>query len=298
MRLRSGARWRCKKEKLLGRVHLANVASLGEHNEIFAANRAVGRIALSVTTGGGRSRRTRVSEQGSLRVRFPNSVAGECEAVIVNTAGGIAGGDRFDLDFEVGEGARLAVSGAAAEKVYRSLGADAEITVRLKVAAGAALRWLPQETILFDQALLNRHIEINLERNASIVLAEAVMFGRAAMGETVEQGKLLDRWRVRHDGRLIFSETLRLVGGIAEKLAEPAVLNAGVALATILIVPGDETLATKLRAGQFTGEVGISAWNGIALARLCAHEGATLRGDLVQLLTALDRGPLPRLWLH
>lgn len=279
-------------------MRLTDAASLQKRDEIFAANRAIGRIALSVATDSGRTRRTRVHEQGSLRVRFPNAAASECEAVIVNTAGGIAGGDHFDLDFELAEGARLVVSGAAAEKVYRSLGPDAEIKVRLKVAAGATLRWLPQETILFDQALLNRSIDIELERDASIVLAEAMVFGRAAMGETVEQGKLLDRWRVRHDGRLVFAETLRLEGGIAEKLAEPAVLNAGVALATILIVPGDEALATKLRAGQFTGEVGISTWNGIALARICAREGATLRRDLIQLLTALDRGPLPRLWLH
>ena len=231
-------------------------------------------------------------------MRFPNAVTGECEAVIVNTAGGIAGGDRFHLDFELGEEARLVVSGAAAEKVYRSLGADAEIMLRLKVAPGATLRWLPQETILFDQARLNRRIDVDLQGDASIVLAEAVVFGRSAMGETVEQGKLVDRWRVCHDGRLIFAETLRLAGGIARKLAEPAVLKDSMALATILIVAGDEESATKLRAGPFTGEVGISAWNGIALARLCAPDGATLRRDLAQLLTTLDRGPLPRLWLN
>ena len=277
---------------------MTTAASLQKRDEIFAANRAVGRIVLSVAAESGHTRRTRVFEQGSLRVRFPKAAAGECEAVIVNTAGGIAGGDHFDLDFQLGEGARLVVSGAAAEKVYRSLGPNAEIMLRLKVAAGAHLRWLPQETILFDQARLNRSMDIELEPGAAIVLAEAMVFGRSAMGETVEQGKLVDRWRVRHDGRLIFAETLRLEGGIAEKLAEPAVLNAGVALATILILPGDEELATKLRAGPFTGEVGISAWNGIALARLCARDGAALRRDLVQLLTALDRGPLPRLWLN
>ena len=296
MKPRSGVRWRFKITRW--GMRLANAASLQRPDEIFAANRAVGRIALSVATEGAHTRRRRVHEQGSLRVRFPNAAAGECEAVIVNTAGGIAGGDHFNLDFELGERARLVVSGAAAEKVYRSLGADAEIMLRLKVAAGAALRWLPQETILFDRARLNRSIDVDLDGGASIVLAEAVVFGRSAMGETVEHGKLVDRWRIRHDRRLIFAETLRLEGGIARKLAEPAVLKGGMALATILIVPGDDDLATKLRAGSFTGEVGISAWNGIALARLCARDGATLRRDLVQLLTALDRGPLPRLWLN
>src|SRR5262245_49260771 len=101
----------------------------------------------------------RVHEEGSLRVRFPNADPGQCEAVIVNTAGGIAGGDRFDLDVEVGPRARLSVSGAAAEKIYRTHGPDAEISVHLNVERGATLHWLPQETILFDRTRMSRQID-------------------------------------------------------------------------------------------------------------------------------------------
>src|SRR5262245_49593746 len=86
----------------------------------FAANRAVGRVALTVATLDGRSRRARVREQGSLRVRFPHGDGEALDAVLVNTAGGIAGGDRFDIAVTVGEGARLTVTTAAAEKVYRA----------------------------------------------------------------------------------------------------------------------------------------------------------------------------------
>jgi urease accessory protein len=266
--------------------------------QVFDANRAIGRIELAVAANEGKTKRVRVHEEGSLRVRFPNADPGECEAVIVNTAGGIAGGDRFDLDVEVGAHARLSVSGAAAEKIYRTHGPDSEISVRLDVKSGGALRWLPQETILYDRTRMARQIDIELAEDASIVLAEAIVFGRSAMGEAVREGKVSDRWRVRRDGRLIFAETLKLDGAIAQKLSEKAVTNSGVAIATLLVIPGDDTLASTLRAleDRFAGEVGISAWNGIAVARFCACDGASLRRDLVLVLNTLNLGALPRLW--
>ena len=274
-------------------------ASVRKRDDIFAANRALGRIALTVAADKGLTRRKRVQESGSLRVRFPNSDLREPEAVIVNTAGGIAGGDRFDLDFALGEGARLVVTTAAAEKVYRALGPDASIAVKLSVGAGAALTWLPQETILFDRVRLSRSIDVDLAEDASLLLAESIVFGRSAMGETVAQGRLLDRWRVRRGGRLVFAETVRLEDGIAQKLSELAGLKGGAAIATLLMVPGDDDKVAALRAlsENFAGEVGISAWNGIAVVRLCARDGAALRRDLVLLLAAL-RTTLPRLWLN
>jgi len=270
-------------------------AALGQ---VFNANRAIGRLSLAVAAGAGRTRRTRVHEEGSLRVRFPNTDPGECEAVIVNTAGGIAGGDRFDLDVEVGAQARLSVSGAAAEKIYRTHGPDSEITVRLDVGPGGVLRWLPQETILFDRTRVSRRIEVDLARDASLVLAEAIVFGRSAMGESVNQGKMIDRWRVRRDGRLVFAETLDLQGAVAQQLSQKAVAGGAAAIATLLVIPGDDTLAAMVRAleGRFSGEVGVSAWNGIAVARFCARDGAALRRDLVLVLGALGLGALPRLW--
>jgi urease accessory protein len=269
-----------------------------DSDRIFAANRARGRIALGVIAADGRTRRTHVGEEGSLRVRFPNTTAAECEAVVVNTAGGIAGGDRFELEVDVGPLAELVVTGAAAEKVYRAIGTAATMHVRLSVADGGALRWLPQETILFDRSQLNRSIDVELAEGASLLLAEAVVFGRSAMGESVAHGKLVDRWRVRRGGRLVFAEALRLDGGIADILARPAVANGAAAIATVLLAPGSDDANAKVRAlgEQFGGEVGISAWNGIAVARLCARDGAVLRRDLVRLFAGLGGGPLPRLW--
>ncbi len=266
----------------------------------FAANRAVGRVCLAVAATPSGTRRTTTREDGSLRVRFPNACAGAPEAVLVNTAGGIAGGDRFAVDLALDAGAQLTVTTAAAEKIYRSLGPDACLDVCATLKDGAELMWLPQETILFDRARLARTITIALARSAKLLLAETIVFGRSAMGETVHEGSVIDRWRVRRDGRLVFAENFRLDGPVTGRLNEAAVAGGCTAIGTVLMVPGDDVAAAAVRSAyaQFRGEVGISAWNGVALARLAAGDGAALRHDLVALLSALGHRALPRIWLN
>jgi urease accessory protein len=274
-------------------------AALHSNAEIFAANRATGHVAFGVATHAGRTRRTRVHEDGSLRVRFPNAETQALEAVIVNTGGGMTGGDRFAVEIALGEGARLIAGTAAAEKIYRSTGPDAEMDVKLDIGEGAQLAWLPQETILFDRARLARRIDVDLADGASLLMAEAVVFGRSAMGEAMSQGFFTDRWRVRRAGKLVFADSARLDGKIAAKLGQGACAAGGIAIATVLIAPGDDATLNAVRAlaDGFAGEVGISAWNGIAVARLCAKDGAALRHDLIAVLAALNAG-VPRLWLN
>jgi urease accessory protein len=267
-------------------------------SETFARNRAIGRIALDVKASGGRTRRARVYEDGSLRVRFPTSRTDQCEAVLVNTAGGMTGGDHFSLELTAGSNANLLLTTAAAEKVYRSSGPDTTIDVRIRADEGAAIAWLPQETILFDQARLSRRIDVELAPDAAILMAEAVIFGRGAMGEVVQEGRLIDRWRIRRDRRLIFAETVRLDGAIAETLAQGTVAAGSAAIATVLIAPGADAQVAIVRALSLIGEVGVSCWNGLAAVRLCAKDGATLRHDLIMVLTALSPHPLPRLWIN
>src|ERR1700691_5099010 len=116
-------------------------------NEVLAVNRAVVSVELSITAAGGVSRRARVHEAGSLRVRFPNGDGhGALDAIIVNTAGGMAGGDRFHIDVKVDAGARVNLTTAAAEKIYRSLGPETLIDVKLNIGPSGTLAWLPQET--------------------------------------------------------------------------------------------------------------------------------------------------------
>src|ERR1700720_3276785 len=246
---------------------------------IFAANRAQGSVTFDVHQVEGVTRRRHLHESGSLRVRFPSPEADGLSAVFVNTAGGVAGGDRFDIDITAGEGTRLAVTTAAAEKIYRAAGPAARIDIALKAAAGAHLAWLPQEAILFDRARVLRRIDIDLAEGASLLLFEIVVFGRAAMGERMRHGEFVDRWRLKRGGRLVFAENIRLDGDIGEKLSRPAVAKGGAAIATALIVPGDEALVERIRGSSeaFGGEVGISAWNGFAMARFCAQDAARLR---------------------
>src|SRR5436305_12126132 len=110
---------------------------------IFAANRARGSVKFDVHQLGGITRRRDLHESGSLRVRFPSPEAEGLSAVFVNTAGGIAGGDRFDIDIAAGERSRLTVTTAAAEKIYRAQGPAAQVNITLKAAAESHLAWLP-----------------------------------------------------------------------------------------------------------------------------------------------------------
>ena len=267
---------------------------------IFAANRAQGSVTFDVHQVEGVTRRRQLHESGSLRVRFPSPEAEGLSAVFVNTAGGIAGGDRFDIETAAGEGSSLAVTTAAAEKVYRAQGPAAEVHITLKAAAGAHLSWLPQETILFNRARVSRRIDIDLADGASLLLCEIVVFGRSAMGERMLQGEFVDRWRMRRGGRLVFAETVRLDGDIGAKLAKPAIANGGVAIGTALIVPGDEALVERIGelSKSFGGEVGISCWNGFAMARFCAQDAARLRADMMAVLGRASAVGLPRLWLN
>jgi urease accessory protein len=267
---------------------------------IFAANRAQGAVTFDVHKVEGVTRRRHLHESGSLRVRFPSPETEGLSAVFVNTAGGIAGGDRFDIEIAAGAGSRVAVTAAAAEKIYRAQGPAAQVNIALKAAAGAQLSWLPQETILFDQARVKRRIDIDLAEDATLLLCEIVVFGRSAMGERMQKGEFVDRWRLRRGGRLVFAETVRLDGDIGEKLKRSAVARGGVAIGTALIVPGDEALVELIRelSKSFGGEVGISSWNGFAMARFCAQDAARLRADMMAVLGRASGSALPRLWLN
>jgi urease accessory protein len=276
----------------------ALVTSLAR-SSVFEANRARGAVRFDVHARDGVTRRGTLHESGSLRVRFPSPEDDGLSGVFVNTAGGVAGGDRFDIEISATDAARLTLTTAAAEKVYRAPGAAAQLNISLKAAAGAHLGWLPQETILFDRARVHRRFDIELDDASSLLLCEIVVFGRTAMGERVEQGEFVDRWRLRRGGRLVFAETVRLDGNIGAKLGRSAVAKGGAAIGTALIGPGDEALIERIREASesFVGEVGISAWNGFAMARFCAQDAARLRADMMAVL-ARTGAALPRLWLN
>jgi urease accessory protein len=267
---------------------------------IFAGNRAQGAVKFDVHHLDGLTRRRDLHESGSLRVRFPSAEDEGLSAVLVNTAGGIAGGDRLAIDIATGDAARLTVTTAAAEKIYRTDGPFAQLHIALKAEGRSHLSWLPQETILFDRARIRRQFDIELSEQASLLLCEIVVFGRLAMGERMRNGEFFDRWRLWRGGRLVFAENVRLDGDIGAKLARTAVAKGGAAVGTALIVPGDEALAERIRqlSQNFASEVGVSAWNGFAMARFCAQDASRLRADMMTVLGRASGSALPRLWLN
>ena len=269
-------------------------------DEIFSANRAKGGVRVEVSAVDGPTRLNDLHEHGSLRLRFPNPDGKGLSGVLINTAGGVAGGDVFSVDVTANAGAQITLTTAAAEKIYRSHGPDAELNVSLRAGEGACLSWVPQETILFDQSRVSRTIDIDLAESATLLLCEMVVFGRTAMGETLAEGRYVDRWRMRRGGKLVFAETMRLDGTIADRLARSAVASGGVAVGTALIVPGDDTLVERIRslAPVADCECGVSSWNGFAMVRFCAQDAARLRAQMIAVLVQADIAPLPRIWLQ
>ncbi len=180
----------------------------------------------------------RLEEAGPSRARFPRSGrrGAALEAVLINTGGGIAGGDAVATHMIARAGAHLVATTQAAEKIYRSDGAVSKIDVDLLVEPGASLDWLPQWTILFDEASVARTISAEVGEGARLLLVEPVALGRAARGERFATGALTDRWRIRRNGRLIYADGLSLGGDIATLLDRPGIAHGAAAFATVLLV--------------------------------------------------------------
>jgi urease accessory protein len=239
-------------------------------------------------------------QAGAAKIRMPRAHGAHAqEAVLINTGGGLTGGDRIAWRAAAQDGADLTLTTQACEKVYRSAGGDAVASASLRVGPGARLDWLPQETILFDRARLARSLEAQVSPGGRLLALEAVVLGRQAMGESVEHGALHDRWRVYRDGRLVFADTLRLDGKISRLAARGPALAGARAFATLLMV--DDAVEHRLAAVRraLGGDVGAgaSAFDGKLICRILAPDGLALRRRLLPVLAALrpDR-PLPRVW--
>jgi len=264
-----------------------------------ARQRAEASVALTVARFGATSRATRIAERGSARLRLPKGQGPALEAVFINTGGGVACGDRFDVEAVVEQGAALSLATSAAEKIYRSDGPVARITLRMTIAEGAAAEWLPQETILFDCARLERRFEIDLDADARFLAFEVLQFGRQARGETVREGLVADRWRIRRRGRLVYADSLRLDGPITDLLNRPTIGGGARVLATFLYAASDaEARLDQVRTilEPLACEAAASAWNGILAVRFIADKLDRLRCDAVSFLTAFRGAPMPRVW--
>lgn len=242
----------------------------------------------------------RIHESGGLRLRHVKGTS--CEAVLVNTAGGVVAGDTLALSFNLAAGATLTATSAAAEKIYRSDGRETEIRFDLTLAAAAKLIWLPQETILFDGSRIRRRFEVSLAESATFVAAEMTVFGRLAHGERDPVGSLHDSWRIRRDGRLVFADETRLEGAVGAVLDRGATARGARATAVVLLVSPHAALALdpvreSLSALQGTAvEGGASVRDGVLHARLVSRAPDQLRAATIAVVQAVHDLAMPRSW--
>jgi urease accessory protein len=213
----------------------------------FRHQRADGGVDALFAARDGRARVASLRQSAPLRLLMPEPEPDEwTTAAFLNTGGGLAGGDRVQVALRLDEGAGLTAATAAAEKIYRSMGEPTRIRAALRLAAGAAMAWLPQETILFDGASLDRALDVSLAADARLLAAETLVFGRAAHGEAVQRLRLREHWRVRVDGRLVWADALRLDDAAA--LGAPLGFGGADAFATLLCVaPDAPSLLPRLR---------------------------------------------------
>jgi urease accessory protein len=263
-----------------------------------------GRIVLSGSEKG--TRIIDVFQQAPIRIIFPSTGGSPAEeAVLVNTAGGIAGGDRLETDVTALADCSIAITSQAAEKVYRALNEPARITTRLKACDVAKLAWLPQETIVFNWARLRRDMEIELSSTAELLALEWLVLGRVAYGEEMSGGQITDSWRVKRDDRLIWADSFRVTDEIFPNLHRKALLSNCRAVATLIYFgPRADARQEIMRdiAPSLDCHCAATSVGGLIVVRIAANESSDLRRALRSLLQQLSgelgSGPfrVPKMW--
>ncbi|MBF0109178.1 MAG: urease accessory protein UreD [Magnetococcales bacterium] len=220
----------------------------------FVSNRSAhpvcGRAEIVFKRTEGGTRLGHLYQRNPYRVLFPHSESGEpVTAVLVTTSGGMVGGDRLEGAIEVQAGCEALVMTQAAEKVYRSNGADCGIDLSLSAGRGARLEWLSQECIVFDGARLRRHTRLAVQGDGEILAGELLVFGRTAMGERLRRGLIRDAWSLRRDdGPVVWRDALHMEGDLASLLADPACFDGALAAGSVVHAGPDhlETARTLL----------------------------------------------------
>jgi len=265
--------------------------------------RASGESRVAFDLRAGRTRLGDLYQRDPCRVLFPEPEPGEPpQAVLITTSGGVTDGDSLKMAIEVGPGASAVATTQAAEKIYRAAkgGGHCAIDVAVRVAEGASLDWLPQETIVFQGARLKRRSVAEVEPGGALLACEMVVLGRAASGERFVSGLLLDSWSVRRPARsqtarLAWTDTLKVEG----ETPHGAGFGAANALATVIGVWDDpQPPFEKARALlEAAGEVraGVTLVNGVMVARLLG-EATAVRGAAIRFLTDFRGRRLPRVW--
>lgn len=247
----------------------------------------------------GGTRLVDLRHSGSLKLVLPQTFRADAAAVIVNTAGGVTGGDHFEMQARVeGEGAVLTLTTQAAERAYRAqTGEVAALETSLSVGAGACLNWVPQEMILFDHSALRRRLTVDLEGDARFLMVEPVVFGRALMGETVRTTRFRDRVAIKRDGAPLYLDGVTIEGDALQHLARPATADGAGAMASLVYVAPDAPAHLDAARAHLGGAGGASLLApDMMVMRLLAADSFALRRSLLPLLDRLSGNILPTTW--
>ncbi len=260
--------------------------------------RAEGLVTLSTKPLGAHSVLNRFRQSGSLKCLFPRVHGPALDAVLLNTAGGVTGGDRFWFTGDVAQGTTLTLTTQACERAYKAQPLETGgIRNTLRVEAEARVNWLPQETILFNGCALDRRLIIDLAPGATALMVEPLVFGRPAMGETLTDIRLRDRIEIRRDNSQIFLDALTFQGDLNAHLSRPAIANGAGAMA--LVVFASDTAPAHLGAirAELPQCAGVSlVRDDLLVIRLLAKDSFGLRGLLLPILLRLNTKTLPRCW--
>ena len=256
----------------------------------------------------GRTNLFHLYQSDPIRVLFPNVSSEEIkQGIIVTTSGGLVGGDKISLALTFGEKTSAMIMAQAAEKVYGSSEATCLMEVDLEANTHAWAEYLPQETILFDNARLNRTTRIRAAAGSQVLAGEIIVFGRKGSGETFSSGYLRDSWEVWRDNKLVWIDALLLEKNIPRVFNHPACLKNINGVATIVFISDNvgtylDYARNLIKDPEENIRMSVSVTNGVLIARFMGEDPLNLRnafGNFWQNFrhhAASLPNSLPRLW--
>ncbi len=268
-----------------------------DYTQTEKMQRARGRAHLGFRSQGGKTKLVDLYQSGCVKALLPKNHENRIDAVIINTAGGVTGGDKLIYSAQLDIGAELCLTTQTAERIYKSSGGVGQIETQFILGKNAALDWLPQETILFEQSALSRQLTVDMDATASTLILEPIVLGRKAMGETLQSCLFTDHWRVTRGGKLAYADALRITAPTA--LSGVACLGQNRAFATLVyIAPDAEARRDQMQSLINFDDVATatSAWNGCLVTRFIASDAQPLRHALISTLSEFRAQPLPRVW--
>lgn len=267
-------------------------------------------LALGFARDGTTTRLIKREHFGPLRVQkplYPEDPA-ICHAVLVHPPGGVVGGDELQISAEVGDQAHALLCTPGAGKWYRANGHVSHQRLKLQVGAGAALEWLPQETIFFDGTDVVLDTTVHLRQEAKYIGCEILCFGRTASGERFTHGRLRQRLTIQHEGKPLWHEQGSLKGGSHQMQSHLGL--AGYSVCATLIAVGSiqtpaflQVLREQVQvASGGVGKCGATQMKSVIVVRYLGHASETARQVMLQAWQLLrpallsHAAAVPRIW--